>query len=321
MCLLTFLPESVKPDEERFKIAALNNPDGFGFAILDKTKIHKGHGMSFKETMDKFLEMRDKYSGPALFHFRWATHGSETLDNCHPFTLGNDESSVVAHNGILPVAIPTGDKRSDTKVFAEDIMPAIGGITSLDNDKYHQQLSEWAKGNKLVYLTNNDDAMYDWYIINEQLGHWDKDMWWSNNSYEKSSFVYAQTTNYSRGYSHGYSSSGIYGGGWDDDWDYASIKQENYYEISDNEMIKAAYIQEEIDECFDKMDAFMTAINTKEQLVECHACGVSEIIRINEFLTQCNACKKCLYCGSPGDCGCWDALYESFDEEQTIVSY
>ena len=318
MCLLTFLPDSVKPDEERFRIAALNNPDGFGFAILDKKKIHKGHGMSYKETMDKFLEMRNIHSGPALFHFRWATHGSETVDNCHPFTLGKDESSVVAHNGILPVAIPVGDKRSDTKVFAEDIMSAIGGITSLDNDKYHQQLSEWAKGNKLVYLTNHDDALYDWYIINEKLGHWDKDMWWSNNSYEKSAYVYTKSTNYS----YGYSSSGIYGGGWDDDWDYKSVKQENFYTPDDDIYVKENSTQAELDACFDKMDAFMTAINTKEQLVECHACGGSEVIRSNEFLTQCNACEACLYCGTYGMCGCWDALYDSFDEQQeSTISY
>ena len=134
MCLLTFIPDYVFPDMEKFRTAAINNPDGFGFAILDNKKIYKHHGMNFQSVADKFTEMRGQLKGPATFHFRWAIHGSETINNCHPFTLGKDDKTILAHNGILPVQIPKGDDRSDTKVFAEDIMPAIGAITSLDED-------------------------------------------------------------------------------------------------------------------------------------------------------------------------------------------
>jgi hypothetical protein len=63
MCLLTFLPESVWPNVERFETAAIGNPDGFGFAILDKNKIHKAHSMNFQETMNKFLDQHCSTSG------------------------------------------------------------------------------------------------------------------------------------------------------------------------------------------------------------------------------------------------------------------
>ena len=36
MCLLTFIPEGVTPDMSHFAVAARNNPDGFGFAILSR---------------------------------------------------------------------------------------------------------------------------------------------------------------------------------------------------------------------------------------------------------------------------------------------
>ena len=306
MCLLTFLPETVWPDVERFETAAIGNPDGFGFAILDKNKIHKAHSMNFQETMNKFLDMRTKHTGPALFHFRWATHGSETIDNCHPFLLGNDPNSVVAHNGILPVAILKGDDRSDTKVFAEDIMPAVGGITSLDDDKYHKELSEWAKGNKLVFLTNNDDALYDFYIVNEHLGHWDKDMWWSNYSYEALATTYKYPTygNYSR----------MYGGGWDDEWDYSYTKTQPVYEEEE-------FIEDELQECWEKMDIYLTRLNDKEQLLECYSCAHSEVIPLSDIKTHCPECMACLFCAAHHDCGCWDAIYEAndlFHLEKTI---
>ena len=47
MCLLTFIPEGVTPDMSHFAVAAKNNPDGFGFAILSQGRILTGHGMNF----------------------------------------------------------------------------------------------------------------------------------------------------------------------------------------------------------------------------------------------------------------------------------
>ena len=307
MCLLTFIPETVWPNVERFETAAIGNPDGFGFAILDKNKIHKAHSMNFQETMNKFLDMRTKHTGPALFHFRWATHGSETVDNCHPFLLGNDPNTVVAHNGILPVSILKGDERSDTRVFAQDIMPAVGGITSLDNDEYHKQLSEWAKGNKLVFLTNNDDALYDFYIVNEHLGHWDEDMWWSNYSYE------AVTTTYKYPSYGGYSR--MYGGGWDEDWDYSYTKTQAVYEEEEE------LLEDKLQECWEKMDIYLTRVSDKEQLLECYTCAHSEVIPLSDIKTHCPECMACLFCGAHHDCGCWDAIYEansSYHLETTI---
>ncbi|MGW5105951.1 hypothetical protein [Nocardia sp. NPDC004123] len=37
-----------------------------------------------------------------MFHSRFATHGFITNQNCHPFAIGGDERTVMAHNGVLP---------------------------------------------------------------------------------------------------------------------------------------------------------------------------------------------------------------------------
>jgi glutamine amidotransferase len=298
------IPDYVTPDMERFRIASLNNPDGFGFAISTGKTIIKAHSMNFEEVANKFTDLRATNKGPALFHFRIATHGSETIDNCHPFTLGQDPDTVLAHNGILPVAIPKGDKRSDTKVFAEDIMPGIGGITSLDDNDYFAKLALWAAGSKLAFLTVHDEAKFDWYIINEKDGHWDKDMWWSNSSYRNAPIVYS-----TRPYSDAI--------GWSDSWDYGYKSYSGYSSSTSGVHVatedyddEAGLLEaDELDKCLEQFQVFMTDIGAGGVLIECYSCAASETTSdVNCLQTHCNACSACLFCGSDYGCTCWDAL-------------
>lgn len=308
MCLLTFIPDYVTPDMDKFAVAARNNPDGFGFAIHDRHRIVRAHSMNFQEVADKFLEMRKTLQGPATFHFRWATHGSETIDNCHPFVLGGDRDTVMAHNGILPVKMDKKDTRSDTKVFAEDYMPNIGGVCALDDADYYKKLEAWAKGSKLVFLTVNPDAKQDWYILNETDGHWADDMWWSNSSYKP--YVYTPST-YGRGmYSSGWGSHySEMAGGWDS------------YETSDTAGIFIP-TQDWDDEAeldyemmYQQMDVFTTHIDKDTDLIECYTCGSAECVIADTIITNCSFCNVCLYCGAER-CKCWSALHREVDVEQ-----
>ena len=334
MCLLTFMPEDVMPDMARFKEAAIQNADGFGFAILESKGFVKAHSMNFNEIANKFSDARDKHKGPAIFHFRWATHGSETVDNCHPFTLGDDPTSVMGHNGILDVQIPKGDKRSDTKVFAEDIMPAIGGITSLDDTEYFDKMETWAGGNKLVFLTHHDDAKYNWYILNSHLGHWDQEMWWSNSSYKKYEGI-KYTTRAATMYD--YNSIGLYE---EDDygyeytgyydrslyrWDYENRRYVSTVTGDDMESISNTYDDEAellIDEEENmlasinaKLKVFTTQIDNKTNLIECYACGNEEYRPSDEITIECAFCTACLHCAHYGGCQCWTDLEKFYTNE------
>ena len=189
MCLLAVCSPDSTPKKKDLECASCNNPHGFGFAVIAGDQIITGRGMSAKKVIRRFLEVRKQHpSSWALFHARYATHGVKNEDNCHPFKVPSNPDTYLAHNGILDVHIPAGDKRSDTRVFAEDVLPAMGGVTALDNDDVWKMVSKFAIGSKVAILTLDPNAKEQCYIINEDAGHWDNDgMWWSNNGYKQAS--------------------------------------------------------------------------------------------------------------------------------------
>lgn len=181
MCLLTYYPDGVMPDASMLQDAAEVNPDGHGFAIVTPSGLLIERGMDAVEMIHAFVEMRDVFpERPALFHSRWASHGSIGLDNCHPFEIGGDPRTVVAHNGVLPAwTHPSkGDARSDTRIAAEDCLPAFG---SLDSEPVMRGLAGWmGPHNKIVILTVDPQYRHNAYLVNEDHGHWVDGVWYSN---------------------------------------------------------------------------------------------------------------------------------------------
>ena len=186
MCLLVVASPNSTPKKKDLECASCNNPHGFGYAVITPNGIITGRGMSSKKIIKEFLEVRKEYpSSYAMFHARYATHGVKNDDNCHPFKVPSNPQTYLAHNGILDIKIAPSDKRSDTRIFAEDTLPAMGGVTALDDDHVWKMVSTWSSGSKIVVFTLDPSAKEQCYIINESAGHWDNDgMWWSNNGYK-----------------------------------------------------------------------------------------------------------------------------------------
>jgi glutamine amidotransferase len=188
MCLLVVASPNSTPKRKDLECASCNNPHGFGYAVITPSGIVTGRGMSSKKIIKQFLDVRKQFPDSyALFHARYATHGVKNDDNCHPFKVPNSPADTyLAHNGVLDIKITAGDRRSDTRIFAEDTLPAMGGVKSLDEGHVWSMLSKWSSGNKIVILTLDPMAKEVCYIVNESLGHWDDEgMWWSNNSYKE----------------------------------------------------------------------------------------------------------------------------------------
>lgn len=200
MCLLMVSMGQI-PDYKYLSNANQNNPDGFGFAVHDGERIITSRGMNAQKTVDKFFDTLDKAGKDfvAMYHARITTHGDSNTENAHPFRVGGRKDIILGHNGMLPVHPRAGDKRSDTRIFAEDIMPNMG-IEMLDDGHSFDRLEDWAAGSKMAILSTAPELRDSVYIVNEHLGSWEGDIWWSNSSY-KHAYTFYGTGYYGSNYS------------------------------------------------------------------------------------------------------------------------
>ena len=191
MCLLVVCNPNSTPSKDELTTGACKNPHGFGFAIDTGSGIISERSMSAKKSIARFLELREQYpNGYAMWHARYATHGVKNELNCHPFKVAGEHDTYLAHNGVLDILIPKDDKRSDTRILAEELLPRLGGVSALDDDYVYDLLSAWSRGSKVAVMTNDPSAQYKIYIINESAGSWDdKGIWWSNTSYKSTPIV------------------------------------------------------------------------------------------------------------------------------------
>lgn len=90
-----------------------NNPDGAGIAVVRKkeTLVLKGF-LEFDEFFYAIESLKLKKQSEYVIHFRFATHGSVSAKNCHPFIVSKyledvemvealTRKKVLAHNGII----------------------------------------------------------------------------------------------------------------------------------------------------------------------------------------------------------------------------
>ncbi|MGW4371990.1 hypothetical protein ACWEKT_40945 [Nocardia takedensis] len=184
MCMLTFFKPDAAPDLAALRNGAATNPHGHGYALITDDTITVGHSLDPETALGEFAALRIEYPhGPALFHSRYATHGEHTTDNCHPFGVGGDPRTVLAHNGVLPSEVHPGrgDQRSDTRIAAEDFLPRQP-FGSLDSWAGREALEKWLRTDKLVLLTLDPAYRHRAYVFNEARGHWDTEagIWYSN---------------------------------------------------------------------------------------------------------------------------------------------
>ena len=200
MCIAILKPANKSVKKKNLKESFLNNKDGAGYlysrdGILN---IYKGF-FTFNDFWKSYTENVINNGNPiTAIHFRITTHGLVNRTNCHPFRISQNLG--VIHNGIIS-EVDDHAKKSDTWVFNETILKTLpeGFIY---NPSIMKLIEGFIDNSKLVFLDHNGDYA----IANERKGHWNKDVWYSNKSYECTTYN-VRSTMYDYGY-YAYSRNG-----------------------------------------------------------------------------------------------------------------
>lgn len=181
MCLAIYKPAETPADWKSYENGFESNDHSWGFAAVRDGVLIVKHGVG---KFDEFRQAFEPYAGcQAVIHFRWATHGSRTVANCHPFLVS--KNLAVIHNGIISIKCNVHSDRSDTWHFNELVLKPMH---KRDNDffkrpeiVYTQELAH--RGNKLCFLRADGTHC----IWGEEDGHWETDgHWYSNRDYQSS---------------------------------------------------------------------------------------------------------------------------------------
>lgn len=178
MCLLICKAANKKVCKEDMLRAwkANSNGAGIGYAKNNKLYLDKGYFEfdEFWQSVVKNMEL------PMIIHFRLASAGIISKDNCHPFKVGT--SLLMAHNGTIH--IPTDGVKSDTAMLAELLSlfkPQCGINTFLKTQSgswiMEKFISFW---DKVAFLEPNGEFI----IFNKTRGVEEEGVWYSNDCYK-----------------------------------------------------------------------------------------------------------------------------------------
>lgn len=342
MCILMYFGPEAMPIREHLDTAAINNPDGFGWAIVTQSEgILTGHGMDPDEVIEEFIAARYAYpEHSALFHARIATQGSICLDNCHPFTVQNrfikkagygevTGEMVLAHNGMLPVYPPKGDDRSDTKMFSEDIF--MYRFPHLDSRRTKARLETFLGSSKLVVLTTDPAYRQQSYIFNEKLGDWldhdgSGDIWYSNTSYKTYRYSSKGYSGFDWSYSRAYGTAGkpVVDVEWDDAWMDSETRlacaacQYAIVYCRCIGVVKGVYLPASQVKAPKPSDLFQGSAEEDDETVTwtCLAC---ESVGAIDDDGECSFCGIMFCCNAlPEQCVCWDPATKRLRSQREI---
>lgn len=196
MCVAIVKPKGVAIRTAHFASCFKANPHGAGFAIArGGGKVEVSKGFFNVEDFFKAWDATDTRDFDALIHFRVATHGKISKDNCHPFHFkGKDGNEFAAiHNGVLSEfgrrsRSAIKDDKSDSRLFTEKVLTpiALHDPDALFENRPVKTFMEVGIGkwNKVCIL----DSTGRFNILNEGQGDWIQEdggkVWYSNDSWK-----------------------------------------------------------------------------------------------------------------------------------------
>jgi hypothetical protein len=159
--------------------------------IIESAKTNQdGIGVSYKKTdgtigIEKYMHLEEfmaiwepDLARPEIemvVHLRIATHGKVSLDNVHPFRTS--QGYALHHNGIIQCPVLPG--KTDSESFTRR---HIDGMTpkTIQRQTWRNHIEKMIGESKLALHTDTGILLF-----NEDLGHWNDGVWYSNHGYER----------------------------------------------------------------------------------------------------------------------------------------
>ena len=190
MCIIIDRPCGVDLEMTKLRSCSAINTDGFGVMYIDPSdgtlKTERYLPKNLIASQETFIERWEELKNVhAIYHLRFTTHGTTTMDNVHPFkvldkaTHGRD--LYFMHNGCISITSsdPEDKDKSDTRLFGEYVLrPLLAEFpTALENLAVQSLIEDYIGSSKLIFLDSDG--------LVTRLGKWETNEGCvvSNNSY------------------------------------------------------------------------------------------------------------------------------------------
>lgn len=319
MCIVIVKPAGKRIDttlEAHLYNSFQGNSDGFGLMWNDGVSVHIRKGFMTWKSARKIINRVKDFAGNVdmVFHARWATHGSISSGNTHPFPITDDIAQLkavalktdmgIAHNGVITEygSMKDDNDLSDTQQFIRHCLSVIKeNITNpaiLD-------LIRSATTSKFALMTPTDVHLIGTFV-QEKNG-----CYYSNRDYE-----YAYKTTYVNRNTWG--KRGILtGDDWEFDYGYGGRtgkEYEKYSWVYCDECTAGMYQEEAI-----YFNGKQFCRQCKLLIVECQECGVQQLLSDMSHLMD-GVCDNCFieHFGDAGQALTQEEIQEYYDSKYGV---
>jgi hypothetical protein len=198
-CIIVSKPAGIPlPSIETLQNCWKRNSHGAGYAVAKDGAVHIRKGFMTWESFAN-IDFAELTPFACILHFRYATHGSQSPGNCHPFPVtGNLRSKTrttdvaIAHNGVIHGVAITKPDYSDTMSYIEQsIAPYWKRCKKRGSYMYSMKASKRTlldeTNSKWAFLYPNGS------IINVGRGIKEHGLWFSNSSYRGYTYSFANS--------------------------------------------------------------------------------------------------------------------------------
>lgn len=167
MCQIIYVKKNKKVNLEHLDQAQKVNKDGYGVMWFEDNEVKVFKTMKYNrfKQIIKTLTPFEK-----VLHLRNTTRGATNIQNAHPFNVGY---GYMMHNGTIGTMYAK-DGKSDSQQLAKMITDA--GIYDFEGSGELLKQIVGTTINRLVFMNLDGEVT----IINENLGVWEKGIWYSN---------------------------------------------------------------------------------------------------------------------------------------------